>query len=302
MDTVLVTEQLTKYYGNEKVVNNVNMKILPGEIYGLVGKNGAGKTTIMKMVLSMVNTSKGMIKLFDSHSKNNINQHFRIGAMIENPAFYPYFTAKQNLEYYKIVKGLPKEVDVNEVISMVGLSDARDKKFKKFSLGMKQRLGLALALLGNPDLLILDEPINGLDPEGIKEIRDILIKQNKELGTTIFISSHILSELSQLATKYGFIDKGELIEEITAEQLEEKCTHYIEVKVSDAKRTSKVLEEKLKCTTYEIVDDRQIKIFNFNKNSNQINRILLENDIDVYSLEMNGISLEEYFLELIGRE
>lgn len=298
MNKVVATENLSKYYGKAKVVNNVNMEILNGEIYGLVGKNGAGKTTIMKLVLSMISPSKGSVKLFNT--ENNKKNHIRIGAMIENPAFYPNFTARQNLEYYKIVKGLSKEVEVDKLLEMVGLQDTNNKKFKNFSLGMKQRLGLALALLGNPDLLILDEPINGLDPEGIKEIRDILIKENREHGTTIFISSHILSELSQLATKYGFIDKGSLIEEITALDLEKKCTHYIEVKVNDANKTAKVLEKELGCKTYQIVNDKQIKIFNFNDDSNKINRILLKNNIDVYSLEMNGIKLEEYFLNLIG--
>lgn len=298
MNKVVATENLSKYYGKAKVVNNVNMEILNGEIYGLVGKNGAGKTTIMKLVLSMISPSKGSVKLFNT--ENNKKNHIRIGAMIENPAFYPNFTARQNLEYYKIVKGLSKEVEVDKLLEMVGLQDTNNKKFKNFSLGMKQRLGLALALLGNPDLLILDEPINGLDPEGIKEIRDILIKENREHGTTIFISSHILSELSQLATKYGFIDKGYLIEEITALDLEKKCTHYIEVKVNDANKTAKVLEKELGCKTYQIVNDKQIKIFNFNDDSNKINRILLKNNIDVYSLEMNGIKLEEYFLNLIG--
>ena len=298
MNKVVATENLSKYYGKAKVVNNVNMEILNGEIYGLVGKNGAGKTTIMKLVLSMISPSKGSVKLFNT--ENNKKNHIRIGAMIENPAFYPNFTARQNLEYYKIVKGLSKEVEVDKLLEMVGLQDTNNKKFKNFSLGMKQRLGLALALLGNPDLLILDEPINGLDPEGIKEIRDLLIKENREHGTTIFISSHILSELSQLATKYGFIDKGSLIEEITALDLEKKCTHYIEVKVNDANKTAKVLEKELGCKTYQIVNDKQIKIFNFNDDSNKINRILLKNNIDVYSLEMNGIKLEEYFLNLIG--
>lgn len=298
MNKVVATENLSKYYGKAKVVNNVNMEILNGEIYGLVGKNGAGKTTIMKLVLSMISPSKGSVKLFNT--ENNKKNHIRIGAMIENPAFYPNFTARQNLEYYKIVKGLSKEVEVDKLLEMVGLQDTNNKKFKNFSLGMKQRLGLALALLGNPDLLILDEPINGLDPEGIKEIRDILIKENREHGTTIFISSHILSELSQLATKYGFIDKGYLIEEITALDLEKKCTHYIEVKVNDANKTAKVLEKELGCKTYQIVNDKQIKIFNFNDDSNKINRILLKNNIDVYSLEMSGIKLEEYFLNLIG--
>lgn len=298
MNKVVATENLSKYYGKAKVVNNVNMEILNGEIYGLVGKNGAGKTTIMKLVLSMISPSKGSVKLFNT--ENNKKNHIRIGAMIENPAFYPNFTARQNLEYYKIVKGLSKEVEVDKLLEMVGLQDTNNKKFKNFSLGMKQRLGLALALLGNPDLLILDEPINGLDPEGIKEIRDILIKENREHGTTIFISSHILSELSQLATKYGFIDKGSLIEEITALDLEKKCTHYIEVKVNDANKTAKVLEKELGCKTYQIVNDKQIKIFNFNDDSNKINRILLKNNIDVYSLEMSGIKLEEYFLNLIG--
>ena len=219
MNNILETENLTKWYGSSKVVDGVNITIEPGEIYGLIGKNGAGKTTIMKLVLSMIRPSDGIVKLFGESTSTNANLHNKVGALIETPTFYPFFTAEQNLEYYKRVKGLDFHLDIKELLAVVGLEEAGDKKYKNFSLGMKQRLGIALALLGNPEFLILDEPINGLDPEGIKEVRDLLIKQNKEYGTTIFISSHILSELSQLATKFGVVHKGKLLEEIESTEL-----------------------------------------------------------------------------------
>ncbi|MBQ9886554.1 MAG: ATP-binding cassette domain-containing protein [Lachnospiraceae bacterium] len=219
MNSILETRNLTKYYGTAKVVDHVDITINKGDIYGLIGKNGAGKTTVMKLILSMVKPSEGSIVLFgeDVSEMSGINN--RIGALIDNPAFYPFFSATENLEYYRRAKGLPSNIDINKLIKEVGLEEAENKKYKNFSLGMKQRLGIALALLGDPEFLVLDEPINGLDPEGIKEIRDLLIERNSKYGTTIFISSHILSELSQLATKYGVVHKGKILDEIKSSEL-----------------------------------------------------------------------------------
>lgn len=226
MDNILETQNLTKWYGTSKVLDGVNIEIEPGTIYGLIGKNGAGKTTIMKLVLSMIKPSEGSVQLFGKNAAANVKLYNKVGALIETPAFYPFFNAEQNLEYYKRIKGLDSNLDIKALLADVGLEKAGDKKYKEFSLGMKQRLGIALALLGSPEFLVLDEPINGLDPEGIKEIRDLLIKQNKEFGTTIFISSHILSELSQLATKFGVIHEGKLLEEIKSADLKTDLETY----------------------------------------------------------------------------
>lgn len=301
MNSILETKHLTKYYGTSKVVDDVNISILPGEIYGLIGKNGAGKTTIMKIALSLVAPSKGEVCLFGNSSSSKIKQQHRIGAMIENPAFYPYLSAKQNLIYYKKVSGMQQYCDIDKTLSIVGLEDAGEKKFRNFSLGMKQRLGLGLALLGNPELLILDEPINGLDPEGIKEIRDILINQNKEYGTSIFISSHILSELSQLATKFGVIHNGKLLDEITEKELEERENGNFIIEVDDVNKAIVILQSIDNTITCETINNNQLKINSMNISLSQINHTLLNNHIEVLSMEKNSVNLESYFLDLIGR-
>lgn len=231
MDSILETRNLTKYYGTAKVLDHADITINKGDIYGLIGKNGAGKTTIMKLILSMVNPSEGSIVLFGENVSKKPCINNRIGALIENPAFYPFLSATENLEYYRRVKGLSSNTDINKLIKEVGLEEAGNKKYKDFSLGMKQRLGIALALLGDPEFLVLDEPINGLDPEGIKEIRDLLIERNSKYGTTIFISSHILSELSQLATKYGIVHKGKILDEIQSGELTTDLETYFLEKI-----------------------------------------------------------------------
>lgn len=226
MCKIVETENLVKWYGASKVIDDISFIIKPGEIYGLIGKNGAGKTTIMKLILSMVHPSAGTVKLFWENTKQNKNLHNRVGALIEAPAFYPFFSARENLEYYSRVKGLKCSQEIDKLLVDVGLGEAGNKKYKDFSLGMKQRLGIALALLGTPQLLVLDEPTNGLDPVGIKEIRDLLLKYNREYGTTIFISSHILSELSHLATKYGVVHDGKLLDEIESKDLKQDLEEY----------------------------------------------------------------------------
>lgn len=300
-ENILVTRNLCKNYGKTVVLDNINMTVKKGSIYGLVGKNGAGKTTIVRMALSLANITAGEIELFNKTTeREKVIQHSRIGAMIETPAFFPGLTAKQNLEYYRIQRGIADKSSVDEALKLVGLSDAGRKKFKGFSLGMKQRLGLALALLGNPDFLILDEPINGLDPIGIKEIREILLELNKIKDVTILISSHILGELSQLATNYGFINSGKLVEEISAEELEERCKHCLSIKVDNVEKASIILEKELNCKDYEILNDGLIKVYKYLDEPYLVNSKLVKNDIKVYSLERTGSNLEEYFLELVG--
>ncbi len=208
-ERILATRQLTKRYGHTAVLQRVDMHIEQGQIYGLVGKNGAGKTTLMRLIAAQSLPSEGVIELFGKTSPRDLNaQRARVGAIIETPSFYPFLTAEQNLEYYRIQRGIPSRASVGEALELAGLSGAARKKFKHFSLGMKQRLGLALAVMGDPELLLLDEPINGLDPMGIVQFREILQNLNAQRRVTILISSHILSELSNLATHYGFLDRA----------------------------------------------------------------------------------------------
>ncbi|MEG1004545.1 MAG: ATP-binding cassette domain-containing protein [Clostridium sp.] len=300
MKNIVTTRNVTKKYSNKFAVHGVNMTIKEGDIYGLVGRNGAGKTTLMKMITSLIDETSGEIELFGKTTKNErIKEHSRIGAIIETPAFFPKMTAKDNLEYYRIQKGVVESNAVDNVLNIVGLTEVENKKFKDFSLGMKQRLGLALAILGSPDFLILDEPINGLDPMGIKEIRDILTKLNKVKKTTILISSHILGELSQLATCYGFINNGELIEELSGEELDSKCRHHIAIKVDDVE-TSAVLLEKMGCTSYDVLDEHNIRVYEYINESYKVNEALVKGNIKVYSLQTVGSNLEDYFIQLVG--
>ncbi len=298
---VVKTKDITKIYGKIKVVNNVNITVKQGEIYGLVGKNGAGKTTLLKMISGLTMQTSGELELFSTGSKKDLEKaRSRSGCVIETPSFFPYLSAKKNLEYYRIQRGIPEEKCVDEALELVGLSKVGNKKFKSFSLGMKQRLGLALAIMGNPDFLILDEPINGLDPMGIVEFRELLKKLNREKNITILISSHILGELAQLATTYGFINNGILVEEITAKEIEEKCRQCITVKVSDTKKACTILEEKLKCNEYEVLNNMEIRIFKYIDAPEKINEELVLAGIKVSTLNITGSNLENYFIDLIG--
>ena len=300
-DLVLHTKNLTKKYKNHIALDNVNIKINRGDIYGLVGKNGAGKTTLMRIITGLSLQDSGEIELFSKTSKDELNkERMRTGCIIETPSFFPYLSGKKNLEYYRIQKGIPEKDCVDKVLNTVGLSDTGNKKFKHYSLGMKQRLGLALALIASPDFLILDEPINGLDPVGIVMFRDIWKKLNREKNTTILISSHILGELSQLATTYGFIDNGKLIEQISAKNLEEKCREYLSVKVDDTAHASLILEKNLNCTSYQVLPDNEIKIFKYLDKPEIISEAFVKDGIKLYSISKANANLENYFIDLIG--
>ncbi|SDP82157.1 ATP-binding cassette domain-containing protein [Clostridium gasigenes] len=300
---VLKTKGLTKKYGKNTVVNSVNLQIKKGSIYGLVGKNGAGKTTILRMIGGLTVPSGGDMELFGESSKEGLNKsRSRIGCIIETPSFYPYLSARKNLEYYRIQRGIVEKDCVEQVLKIVALEKVGTKKFKNFSLGMKQRLGLALAIMMSPDLLILDEPINGLDPSGIIELREILLRLNREKNTTIVISSHILSELEHIATEYGFINNGEFLEQVSAKELNEKCKHYLSVKVNDTKKAVVALEKNLDVKEYEVLNDNEITIYDKVDVPEKVAEILIKNDILLYSLNQNNITLEDYFMKLIGGE
>ena len=299
-NTVIKLRDISKKRGQTEILNHLNMTVYQNDIYGFIGQNGAGKSTTMKIIMSLIKETQGQLELFDSLD-NQINRS-RIGAIIENPAFYPYMTAYENLKYYVQYKGIVEINSIEKVLKMVGLENARKKKYKNYSLGMKQRLGLALALINNPDLLILDEPLNGLDPTGISELRSLLKKLNTENNITIILSSHILSELHKLATCYGIMHKGRIIEEISSEILDDRCKKHISIKVSDIKATSMILEKDLGINNFSVCSEDIIKIYgNFDKCA-QINKTLVLNNILVEEITIKGESLESYFTKVIGGE
>jgi ABC-2 type transport system ATP-binding protein len=301
-EIVLTTRNISKKYGSVYVLDNVSLNIGKGQIYGLVGKNGAGKTTLMRLICGQSRPTSGTLALFGRSSRNLSESRTRIGCMIETPAFYPNLSARKNLKIHCMKKGLPDAGHIDELLSVVGLSDAGSKKFSQFSLGMKERLGLALALMGNPEMLILDEPINGLDPLGISRVRELILKLNKERGMTILISSHILKELTSVATHYGFIDKGRLIEELSAGELDTRCKDAVSVKVDNTEKACAVLENICGCRNYKVFPDSVIRCYDRIEHPEQLSQELSENGIKIYSLITEGKDLEDYFISLLGGE
>lgn len=300
-EIVLQTHNISKKYGEQLAVNNVSMTIKKGQIYGFIGQNGAGKTTLIRMITGLIHRTSGELELLGASGENQLNEaRTLIGSLVEMPAFYGNMTAKENLEVSRLVRNIAGKECVDEVLNLVGLKNVEKKKFKNFSLGMKQRLGIANALLGNPGFLILDEPINGLDPVSIVEIRELLKKVNKEKDVTILISSHLLSELSELATCYGIINNGKLVEQISAEELKEKCKQYIEIQVNDTKGAVVLLEKELNITDYVVLPDHIIKVYSHLDSVGKINTLLSTAGIVVEKIVSKGQNLEEYFLNTIG--
>lgn len=300
-ENVLVTRALTKRYGGTLAVDHADITLAKGEIYGLVGRNGAGKTTIIRMAAAQTVPTEGEVELFGATGEKELEKaRARTGAMVEIPSFYPYLTARENLEYYRRQRGIAGAHAVEDALEQVGLADTGKKKFKAFSLGMKQRLGLALALMNRPDLLLLDEPINGLDPEGIVEFRNLLLELNRQYQTTILISSHILSELQNLATCYGFLDKGKMLEQISAAKLREKCRDCLELKVDDAPRAAALLERELGLRDFEVLPGGAIRLYEGLEQPQKVTGLLIRQGISLYGMEHRGANLEDYFLGLIG--
>lgn len=298
MNDVISTNGLYKNYGNTAVLKDVSISVKQGEIYGLVGKNGAGKTTLMKILLGLVPKTKGTVSLFgEDNEKELLLQRRDIGAMIETPSFYPYMTAWDNLNYYRIQRGMKDTECISRALRLVGLSDTGKKKFREFSLGMKQRLGLALALLHSPKLLILDEPINGLDPEGIVEVRELLENLNKNEGVTILISSHILGELSQLAQRYGFIDKGRLIKEADLAEIESSGGSRTVITVDDTEKAKRLFSERYPSAKYEVKDNDLCIISGY---SDEMVSELSAVGVTVKGLKTETESLENYYIKMIG--
>ena len=292
------TMALTKMYRDKAAVKNVTLKVREGEIYGFIGRNGAGKSTALKMVSGLASPTEGEIRLFGKPVSDPAVRR-RLGVLIEAAGLYPNMTARQNAVMKAKCMGLADERSVDTVLKVTGLADAGRKKVKHFSMGMKQRLGVALALLGNPDLLLLDEPINGLDPEGIRELRQLLLKLHAE-GKTILISSHILGELSKIATSYGIIKDGELIEQISREELEEKCQDYFRIEVQDVQRALVMIQETFPDVQAEVSDARSIRLYGVQDGS-EVNQMLIENRVSVYESGFHHMDLEEYFLERMGK-
>ena len=298
-DVILRTNNLTKKYKDFTALNNSNITISKGDIYGLIGRNGAGKTTLMKVITTLTNKTSGEFYLFDKDDSDLTETKRRIGCLIENPAFFENLTAYQNLKYYAIQKGIIDYSQIDKVLDLVKLSDSKNKKFKTFSLGMKQRLGIAFAMLDNPDFVILDEPINGLDPIGISELRETLKKLNEESNITMLISSHILSELYLLANRFCFIEKGKIIKELSKEELDVECSRAIVIKTNNVKETCLILEKELNTTNYKVIDKHEVRLYDYLDNSGKVNKELAKNDIDVISIYESGISLEEYFKSIV---
>lgn len=293
------TKGLTKLYGGKAAVKDLNLRVGEGQIYGFIGRNGAGKSTTLKMISGLASPTQGEVSLFGKPLSDPVVRR-RLGVLVEEAGLYPNMTARQNVVMKAKCMGLAEEKSIDQVLDLTGLSNTGKKQVKHFSMGMKQRLGVALALLGNPDLLILDEPINGLDPEGIKELRQLVLKLREE-GKTILLSSHILGELSKIATNYGIIKDGELMEQITRSELEEKCQDYFQVEVGDVRRALPVIQESFPQVQAEVSDARIIRIYGLSEGV-ELNRRLAENQVPVYGSGFHHIDLEEYFLERMGEE
>lgn len=300
-DTVCQVINLSKKYKGNIALENVNINIKKGEIYGLIGENGAGKTTLIKIIAQLIKPTEGEIQLFGATDEKQLCEvQNNIGYTIENPALYMDMTAKQNLEVVRMQKGIPGTSDIERVLQLVNLNNAEKKKVREFSLGMKQRLALAMALLNEPELLVLDEPLNGLDPTGILELRQLLKKLNIEKDITIVISSHILSELHKLATYYGIMHNGKIIEEISSNELNDRCKKHIFLNVSETKVAAIVLEKELGINNYTVFNENIIKVYGHFNQCAQINKVLMLNNILVEEITIKGDSLESYFTKVIG--
>lgn len=302
-DKVIQTKELTKKYGEQTVVNQVNLHVKKGRIYGLLGRNGAGKTTIMKMMLGLTAATSGSIELFGSPLWGNEKTIYpRIGAMIEHPGFYPNLTGTENLEIFAKLRGTASNHAVKHALDLVGLPYKDKKTFGKYSLGMKQRLGIANAILHDPELLILDEPTNGLDPIGIAEMRNFMKNLSTQQGKTILISSHILSEIALLADDVGILDQGVLLEESSMEELKKRNAKYILLEVSDIPKTLLILERNFQVQEYSVQDEHTLRIYDTSLNVGELNKSLVLNHITVISAGLYNNTLEDYFKSITGGE
>ena len=296
MEYVIETKALTKKYGEKFAVNAMSLHIRKGDIYGLIGKNGAGKTTLMKLLLGLTTANSGEMKLFGNTDLDNGRRN--IGSLIEAPAFYKNETAFENMKRFAILAPTSDE-EIRRLLTVVGLGDVGNKKAGAFSLGMKQRLGLAIALLGKPELLILDEPINGLDPSGIKEIRDVILELNAQ-GVTFLISSHLLDELGKIATNYGILSNGILVEEITSADLEEKCRTSLKITVHDVPMATEILSHHYPNMKLEYTENT-VSILSVVEDNSVIVELLVKNGVRVFEVRNVSQGFEDFFIERMGK-
>lgn len=299
MEYVLKTNALKKSYGHYKALNGLTMNVPKGSIYGFVGKNGAGKTTLIRLICGLQKPTSGEYSIYGINNKQKeiIKARRRIGAVVETPSVYLDMTAEDNLRVQCRVLGLPSFEGIADVLKMVGLENTGRKKVKDFSLGMRQRLGIAVAIVGDPDFLVLDEPVNGLDPQGIVEMREIILKLNREHGITVLISSHILDELSRLATYFGFIDNGQMVKEISASELEAACRKCVHLVVSDVKALSKVLDEI--GLEYTILSNNEADVYGEISITKLVTKLSAEK-CEVMSMQERDENLENYYINLVG--
>lgn len=295
--TILSVSNINKSFGKNKVIDNVSFELQKGDIYGLIGSNGAGKTTIMRLITQLSPLKSGSIKLFDKKINQQALKH--VGAVIETPVAFDRLTVRQNLKLVAIQRGINDKKKILEIIKFVGLEKKLNTKSKNLSLGQRQRLGLAIAILPEPDLLILDEPINGLDPSGIIEFRKLLEKLNRERQITILISSHILTELYHVSTRFGFIYNGQLIKEITKEQLDKVNQSGLILTVDNVAKAARIIDAKF-ADKFTVLDDKNILIHSLDIDSSKLNQVLVMNDVSVISLTKKEKSLEDYYTNLIG--
>lgn len=298
---ILETQNLTKIYRHTVALNHLSLQIEKGKIYGLIGQNGAGKSTFLRLVTGLAFPTGGTLSLWGKTGTNELQkQRKRIGCMIEAPALFPTMTAYQNLEIQRIQRGIPDKKIIEKTLTIAGLQEIGKKKVRNFSQGMKQRLGIAIALLSTPEFLILDEPVNGLDPAGIVEIRNLLKALNKEYGMTILVSSHILEELYQTATEFILIDQGNLIEEISGRELNERCKRHILIKSTDTRQAALVLEGTLHTDNFQCMPDGSIRLYDYLDHMEAVAAALADAHILITGFSMSGDTLEDYFLHKIG--
>lgn len=299
MEYVLKINALSKYYKNFKALNGLSMNIPKGAIYGFVGRNGAGKTTLIRLICGLQEPTSGDYTLYGRKNtdKDIVKSRRRMGAVVETPSIYLDMTAEDNLKQQYRTLGLPSFDGLNEILKLVGLDHTGKKKAKNFSLGMRQRLGIAIALVGDPDFLALDEPVNGLDPQGIIDIRELILKLNREQQITVLISSHILDELSRLATHYGFIDNGHIVKEMSADELEAACKKCVRMEVSNTKALARVLDEM--GFDYKIITDETADVY-AKVNISQLTAALTKENCEVISMKERDESLESYYVSLVG--
>ena len=298
MEHILKLEQLSKIYGKTKVVDRFSLTMEKGHIYGLIGPNGAGKTTIMKMIAGLSKPDEGTIELFGD-GKNLEDKRSRMSFMLEAPYLDGSMTAAQNMEYIRYVRGVASRERIREILELTGLGDTGKKAVRQFSLGMRQRLGIAMALLPGPEIMILDEPVNGLDPEGIVDVRNILRKLCEEERITIVISSHLLSELAELCTDFAIINQGKLVDSFSAEELEKKCKTFITIQTNDIQKTVTVLEKQLQIKDYKVVQNDEIHLFERLEELETISKTITDSGLIITKFVTEGESLEEYYLSKV---